>query len=71
MNSNWGGTFGSSSLEEDLGSLLSFSTAKSQIEIWSSDPEAAKTELSLGFHSMEVMGAVWCLKEAAGFPFCW
>lgn len=71
INNSWGGTLGSSSPSAVLASVLSFSTARSQIEIWSSDPEAANTELSLGFHSIDVIGAVWCLKEATGFPFCW
>lgn len=62
MNNNWGGTSGPPS------GSLSFSTDKSQIVIWLSDPEAAKTELSLGFHSIDVIGAVWCLKKAAAFP---
>lgn len=47
-------------------SSSSNSTERSQSVIWSSAPEAAKEESSVGCHSMEVMGAVCHEKEATG-----
>merc|ERR1712036_185824 len=45
------------------------STAKSQMEIWLSDPDAVNTELSVGCHSTDVIGALWCLNVATGVLF--
>ena len=56
------------SLELDAGEeeRSSFSTAKSHWTIWSSAPEEAKTEESVGCHSTEVMAEEWCLNVATG-----
>lgn len=50
-------------------SSSSGSTPRSHRVTWSSAPDAANIESSLGCHSMEVMGA-WChVKEATGVGF--
>ena len=46
----------------------SFSTERSHNVIWWSSPEAANTVLSVGCHSTEVMGPLWCLNIATGTP---
>ena len=70
INNNCGGMdFIWSSTSSSSSPPSSFSTARSQRVIWSSDPEAANMVLSVGCHSMEVMGAVWCLNLATGGPF--
>ena len=64
INNSCGGTSGSVSV------VVSLSTAKSHCVNWSSEPEAANTELSVGCHSIDVIGAVWCLKMPTASPFC-
>ena len=65
MNKSWGGRSFNLSL---WSSLSSRSTARSHKVSWSSAPDAAKTVLSHGCHSIDVIGAVWCLKVATGIP---
>lgn len=58
-NSNWGGTAVMFPSAGPIGaSSSSGSTDKSHRVSWSSEPEAAKTEESVGCHSTDVMGAV-------------
>ena len=64
INSNCGGT--STGLPCCPSSSLS--TARSHRVIWLSDPEAAKTELSVGDHSTDVIASVWCLNTATESP---
>ena len=65
MNSSCGGT----SMCLPFPSVsLSLSTAKSHRVIWLSEPDATNTELSVGCHSTDVMGPVWCLKTATATP---
>ena len=66
INNNCAGTSGSPCEEPAVSE--SRSTPRSHREIWSSEPAAANTELSRGCHSTDVMGAVWCLNRAAGWP---
>ena len=47
-------------------SSSSTSTDRSQRVSWSSAPDAAKTEVSEGFHSTDVIGAVCHEKSATG-----
>ena len=68
INNNCGGTCGSSVLWP--AASASRSTAKSQNVIWSSEPDAANTDPSVGCHCTDVMGAVWCLNTATAFPCC-
>lgn len=67
-NSSCGGTSrppsGVSSMAPDSSS--SCSTPRSHRVIWSSAPDAANIESSVGCHSMEVMGARCQLKAATG-----
>ena len=46
----------------------SFSTDRSHNVIWWSSPDAANIVLSVGCHSTEVMGPLWCLNIATGIP---
>jgi len=57
---------GTSSAEFDVVAASSGSTAKSQIVSRSSAAETASTELSLGFHSSDVIGAVWYRNDTTG-----
>ena len=68
MKSNCGGTEGSSAAPSIAS--VSRSTAKSHNVNWLSDPDAANTVLSCGCHSTDVIGAVWCLNMATGWPLC-
>jgi hypothetical protein len=66
---SWGGT--SSGLPSGpwasaLRSSSSGSTERSQSVTWSSDPDAAKTDGSVGCHSTDVIGAVCQVKWATG-----
>jgi hypothetical protein len=47
----------------------SCSTERSHIEIWSSAPDAPKTDSSVGCHSIDVIGAECHLKFATGEGF--
>ena len=60
-NRSCGGTSGSSSSGPS-----SRSTLKSQMVIWLSAPDTARTLESSGFHSREVMSPVCCSKVAIG-----
>lgn len=52
---------------DEIGSSSSScSTDRSQRVTWSSEPEAAKIEVSVGCHSTEVMGALCHEKWATG-----
>ena len=66
-NSNWGGTpsWLSSSIGVPLSSA-SCSTERSHRETWSSAPDAANIESSVGCHSIEVIGALCQVNEATG-----
>uniref|UniRef100_H2XNW3 Uncharacterized protein n=1 Tax=Ciona intestinalis TaxID=7719 RepID=H2XNW3_CIOIN len=66
MNNNCGGT--SFKLSFFSFEISSNSTARSHCVNWSSPPQAAKILLSVGCHSTEVIGDVWCLNEAIALP---
>lgn len=65
-NKSWGGTSTPSS-PSPLPASLSRSTLKSQMVIWSSEPDAASTLESWGFHSKDVMGWLCWLNMAMAF----
>ena len=65
MKSNWGGT---SRCRPGPSLVSSLSTARSHRVTWPSEPDAANTEASVGCHSTDVMGAVWCLNIATETP---
>lgn len=64
---SWGGTsFPPPKVSSIPKSSESCSTAKSQSVTWSSAPDAAKIESSVGCHSIEVMGCLCQVKWATG-----
>ena len=65
-NSSCDGTSSWLPAELELIGISSGSTAKSQIVSRSSAAETASTELSFGFHSSDVIGAVWYRNDTTG-----
>jgi len=65
-NSSCAGTACWSLAELDVVTTSSGSTAKSQTVSRSSAAETASTELSFGFHSSDVTGAVWYRNDTTG-----
>ena len=63
MNRSWAGT--SATSRRTASASLSFSSDRSHSVIWSSAPDAARTDSSVGCHSIDVIASVCHLNDAA------